>query len=78
MVGLEPTIPAAERPQTYALDHAATGTGNTKGYRTLKLFSAASVHPVPNSLFTVTLNVPQASSRPVNFHIQFLLIDWKP
>ena len=25
-VGFEPTIPACERPQTYALDRAATGT----------------------------------------------------
>ena len=25
--GFEPTIPAGERPQTYALDRAATGTG---------------------------------------------------
>ena len=28
-VGFEPTIPAGERPQTYALDRAATGTGTT-------------------------------------------------
>jgi len=27
LVELEPTISAGERPQTYALDHAATGTG---------------------------------------------------
>ena len=27
-VGIEPTISAGERPQTYALDRAATGTGN--------------------------------------------------
>jgi len=26
-VALQPTIPAGERPQTYALDRAATGTG---------------------------------------------------
>ena len=26
-VGFELTIPAGERPQTYALDRAATGTG---------------------------------------------------
>jgi hypothetical protein len=25
--GFEPTIPADERPQTHALDRAATGTG---------------------------------------------------
>jgi hypothetical protein len=28
-VGLEPTISAGERPQTYTLDHAATGTPTT-------------------------------------------------
>ena len=28
-VGFEPTISAGERPQTYALDGAATGTGAT-------------------------------------------------
>jgi len=27
-VGYEPTVSAGERPQTYALDRAATGTGN--------------------------------------------------
>jgi len=29
-VGFEPTIPAGERPQTYALDRADTGTGYQK------------------------------------------------
>ena len=28
-VGFEPTISAGERPQTHALDRAATGTGRT-------------------------------------------------
>ena len=27
-VGFEPTTPAVERPKTYALDRAATGTGS--------------------------------------------------
>ena len=27
-VGFEPTISAGERPQTYAFDRAASGTGN--------------------------------------------------
>ena len=27
-VGIEPTVSAGERPQTYALDRAATGTGD--------------------------------------------------
>jgi len=29
-VGFEPTNSAGERPQTYALDRAATGNGNNK------------------------------------------------
>jgi len=32
-VGFEPTISAGERPKTYALDRAATGTGNNKNVR---------------------------------------------
>jgi len=28
MVGFEPTVSVEERPQTYALDRAATGTGS--------------------------------------------------
>ena len=31
-VGFEPTLSAGERPKTYALDRAATGTGNEKVY----------------------------------------------
>jgi hypothetical protein len=34
-VGFEPTIPTSERPQTYALDGAATGTGK-KTLKTIK------------------------------------------
>ena len=34
-VGFEPTISGGERPQTYALDRAATGTGTTFMYRIL-------------------------------------------
>ena len=33
-VGFEPTISAGERPQTYALDRAATGTGKWYTYPT--------------------------------------------
>jgi hypothetical protein len=32
LVGFELTISAGERPQTYALDHAATGTGKATLY----------------------------------------------
>ena len=32
-VGFEPTISAGERPQTYALDRAATGAGDAWTYK---------------------------------------------
>ena len=35
-VGFEPTISADERPQSYALDRAATGTGRMHGIIYLK------------------------------------------
>ena len=38
-VGFEPIISAGERPKTYALDRAATGTGSTE----LVLFTISSV-----------------------------------
>ena len=31
-VGFEPTVSAGERPQTYALDRAATGSRQVVGY----------------------------------------------
>ena len=34
-VGFEPTISAGERPKTYALDRAATGTGDATLYNIL-------------------------------------------
>ena len=44
LVGFEPTISAGERPQTYALDRAATGTGN---YLTLDIiFTAVLVYVI--------------------------------
>ena len=39
-VGFEPTVPAVERPQTYALDRAATGTGTFKTLIHEKLYTA--------------------------------------
>jgi len=44
LVGFEPTISAGERPQTYALNSAATGTG--------KLCPSASFLILSNSVFT--------------------------
>ena len=37
-VGFEPTISAGERPQTYALDGAATGTGTSWYHRNYKFY----------------------------------------
>jgi hypothetical protein len=36
-VGFEPTISAGERPQTYALDRAAAGTGTATLFHNLLL-----------------------------------------
>jgi len=40
-VGLEPTISAGERPQTYALDRAAYGTGLRVGLQSNNIRSLA-------------------------------------
>ena len=37
-VGFEPTISAGEQPQTYALDRAATGTGDLTELAPLKSY----------------------------------------
>jgi hypothetical protein len=34
-VGFEPTISAGEQPQTYVLEHAATGTGKFLLYESI-------------------------------------------
>ena len=46
-VGFEPTTSAGERPQTYAFDRAATGTGNERSSAT-QWTSIASVHILSN------------------------------
>ena len=38
-VGFEPTISAGERPKTYALDRAATGTGQKLLLQKLKRYN---------------------------------------
>ena len=42
-VGLEPEIPANERPQTHALDRAANGIGNFI-IRTFELYKRQTIH----------------------------------
>ena len=51
-VGFEPTIPAGERPQTYALDRAATGTGGETRYYYMKQESGSQAAKPVNSLNT--------------------------
>ena len=53
-VGFEPTISADERPQTHALDRAATGTDNCKMY-TDQIRFLATVY-VANGLYSNTLD----------------------
>jgi len=56
--GFEPTISAGERPQTYALDRAATGTDNIL-YSSLKYFRSG-VHKFPKHLgATSKLRAPE-------------------
>ena len=43
-VGFEPTISAGERPQTYALDRAATGTGNSVSLPWVIFYEAFYLH----------------------------------
>jgi len=38
-VGFEPTIAAGERPKTYALDRAATGTGSLNEIPIINIWS---------------------------------------
>ena len=45
-LGFEPTISAGERPQTYALDRAATGTGALYQFLVL-VFADFEKHSVP-------------------------------
>jgi len=44
LVGFEPTLPTGERPQTYALDRAATGTDTAK-------FNIHKFHVLPHTLY---------------------------
>ena len=52
-VGFEPTISAGERPKTYALDRAATGTGD---YLQIVVLNLASVTMIVLWIFGVTVS----------------------
>ena len=48
-VGFEHTISAGERPQTYTLDRAATGTGSDNVYHFYSLIYLLAVYVTPLS-----------------------------
>ena len=71
-VGFEPTISAGERPQIYALDRAATGTGTTatlpNNFRGVPQVNSGRLpHIRPRSLFShpfqITLHYHQTTER---------------
>jgi len=51
-VGFEPTISAGERPQTYALDRAAAGTGNASVYtsKSRKIFEVIAYNEMQGNI----------------------------
>jgi len=53
-VEFEPTISAGERPQNYALDGAATGTGRIALYGSIFETETSRMRSKPASHFTVT------------------------
>ena len=55
-VGFEPTISAGERPQTYALDLAATGTGISVWVIITKNYLSQNVRP----FLSIVGKVPEA------------------
>ena len=57
-VGFEPTIYAGERPKTYALDRAATGTGNCTEYTNEKDKSAYKKIRWCKGWFRILLSLP--------------------
>ena len=56
--GFEPTISAAERLQTYALEHAATGTGVG-----LLLLTAIGLSPGDSGYFTCIQNMKLVTNK---------------
>ena len=57
-VGFEPTIPAGERPQTYALDRAGTGTGRQKKNDRRRPCPDSAGHVTSCAARTVALSLP--------------------
>ena len=64
-VGFEPTISAGERPQTYALDRAATGTGICPPTKLIRDAFLVPSHPVYFYIFLSVFNVEKKKEREV-------------
>ena len=71
-VGFEPTISAGERPKTYALDRAATGTGRLKTIPDIKcnlddtLFSSAPLRDTYENVIILPLHLPVVMLTPLS------------
>ena len=61
-VGFEPTIPAGEQPQTYALDRAATGNGKASQYYSM--------------IYLKTVTTPKPEQTPPRRHLYFDVVVW--
>jgi hypothetical protein len=73
-VGFDPTISAGERPQTYALDRAATGTGH-KGiiqmlFAVTNLDTGLQLYKVQRALRQTEGNTNES----IKYHKKFILI----
>ena len=66
-VGFEPTISAGERPQTYALDRAATGTGTGSIYVTVTQQRKGISHKQTKNLYITILRSPRPAQS-LRFH----------
>ena len=55
-MGFEPTISAGERPQTYALDRVASGTGVYKIYIYIYIYKIVTVHAIKRHGLGVEVN----------------------
>ena len=64
-VGFEPTVPASERPQTYALDRAVTGT-DSRLFKTCN--SLVLLHFVSLSRVTIAV-IPTRTSNKWTYHL---------
>jgi hypothetical protein len=65
LVGFEPTISERERPQTYALDRAATGTGMLNKYNVI-FYLTIRINWLPQWIYTYVMN---NNSVPLSKHI---------